>query len=388
MGLLALKLPGFDGHVQAQSPPASVDIKNLPRLKDLYAKDFLIGTTLDFRSPDEFSPREMEIIKSQFDIITPENSMKPAQIHPAEKVWNWTVADRLVSFCQANNIEVAGHTLAWHAQTGNWFFVGTDGKPVTRDVALARLKDHIETEVGHFKGKVKAWDVVNEAISDGAWSEGENLRQSPWIRAISPEYITEAFKFAHEADPAADLYYNDYNIERGAKHQSSLVLLKRLIKEGAPINGVGIQGHWSLNYLPYDDIDKAISDYESLGLKVNISELDITIAGQGGGQLTPVNPATGNGQPATMPTTGPARRRGNRRMQSAPPTPQQLQAQAAAYARLFEIFLKHKHSIGRITIWGLNDRRSWRPGQSPLLFDQNSNPKPALQAIADVKAPK
>ena len=154
---------------------------------------------------------------------------------------------------------------------------------------------------------------------------------------------------------------------------------------------MGIQGHWSLTYLPYDEIEQAICDYEALGLKINISELDITISGQGGGQLNPVNGAAGAGTQETTSrpaSTGPAsgqRRGGYRRRPSGPPTAQQLQAQATAYARLFEIFEKHKRSIGRVTIWGLNDRRSWRPGQSPLLFDENNNPKPALEAIAAIK---
>ena len=231
--LIILTMTARNAVAQEPNQAIGMDAKNTPRLKDIFAKDFPIGTAIDFRTPDEFSAKELEIIKSQFNIITPENSMKPALIHPAKNVWDWTVADRLVQFCQANHIQVAGHTLAWHGQTGNWFFVDDQGKPVTRDVAIARLKDHIETEVGHFKGKVVAWDVVNEAISDGGKSDGENLRQSPWMRVIGPEYITDAFKFAHEADPAAQLYYNDYNIERGNKHQSSLVLLKRLLRDGA-----------------------------------------------------------------------------------------------------------------------------------------------------------
>jgi GH35 family endo-1,4-beta-xylanase len=366
----------------------SVDSQGVPSLKDIYAGDFLIGTAIDFRRPDEFNPRELEIIKSQFSIITPENSMKP-QMQARPDQWNWTIADNLVKFCQENNIKVHGHTLAWHAQTPNWFFTGDDGQPVTRDVAIARLKTHIQTEVGHFKGKVYSWDVVNEAINDGGPADTENLRKSPWVRAIGPDYITMAFKFAHEADPDAKLYYNDYNIEHGSKHKNSLILLKRLISDGAPINGVGIQGHWSLSNTPFKDIDQAIADYKELGLKVSISELDITIQGQGGGQLNPAATAPAAAQPpatataATAPTT--ARDRIGRGR--GPATPEQLTAQANAYAHLFQIFLTHKDVIERVTFWGLNDRRSWRPGQHPLLFDENNLPKPAIRAIAAAKIP-
>jgi GH35 family endo-1,4-beta-xylanase len=384
--------------VPAGNPPT-------PRLKDVYKDVFLVGTALDFRSPTEFNEVELDIIKSQFNIITPENSMKPGSIHPAEDRWNWTVADNLMQFSEANNIKVWGHTLAWHAQTGNWFFEGENNQPVTREKALERLRTHIHTLVGRYKGRIIGWDVVNEAIADSNNGTTENLRQSPWLRAVGPDFLTHAFKFAREADPNVQLYYNDYNIERGAKHQSSLLLLKRLIAEGAPITGVGIQGHWSLTFLPYNELDQAIQNYKALGLRVAITELDITIQGQGGGQLGPVIAGAGTqpgrrgrgelaagGGPATGPAatgpaaTGPGRGRGRGRgVAAVPPTPEQLQAQAQAYARFFEIFQKHKDVIDRVTFWGVNDRRSWRQGQSPLLFDNDNKPKPAIFSISQAK---
>jgi GH35 family endo-1,4-beta-xylanase len=350
----------------------------------LYKDDFLIGTAIDFTDTSPLTPEELAIIKTHFNVITPENSMKPGSVHPAEDRWNWAMADTLVKFCQENNIQVVGHCLAWHGQTGRWFFEGENGQPVTREKAIERLKQHITTEVGHFKGKLKGWDVVNEAISDQGSGDTENLRPSPWMKAIGPDYINYAFKFAHEADPNVELYYNDYSIEKGNKHQSSLLLLKRLISEGVPINAVGIQGHWGLNYLPYDDLDRAIADYKALGLKVNITELDITIRGQGGGQLTPAGGApVATSGPASAPTT--RRGFGQGAGPVAPPTQEQLEAQAKAYARFFEIFQKHKDAIDRVTFWGLNDARSWRRGQAPLLFDGQNKPKPAMAAIISAK---
>jgi GH35 family endo-1,4-beta-xylanase len=208
---------------------------------------------------------------------------------------------------------------------------------------------------------MSGWDVVNEAINDGAGAaNSENLRDSRWHQLIGPDYLTQAFRFAREADPNVPLHYNDYNIESGAKHQSSLLLLKRLISDGAPITTVGIQGHWSVtnvNAQKLEDIDRAITNYKSLQLKVAISELDLTMTGQGGGQL---------GQPGGG---------------GAPPTPEALAAQAQAYARLFALFVKHRDAIDRVTFWGLNDRRSWRRGQNPLIFDGENQPKPAFQAI-------
>jgi GH35 family endo-1,4-beta-xylanase len=334
-------------------------------MKEAYRNVFLIGTALDFRRPDEFNPEELELITSQFNAITPENSMKPGPVHPQEDTWNWTPPDALLSFCTDQRIKVFGHTLVWHSQTNPWFF-----ENATRDVVVARLRTHIHTLVGRYKGRISGWDVVNEAINDGGdavTGATENLRNSRWLQTVGPDFLTQAFRFAREADPDVALHYNDYTIESGFKHQSSLVLLKRLIADGAPITTVGIQGHWSLTGLTperYQQIDDAIAHYKALKLKVAITELDVTLSGAGGGQL-------GGGRGAPPP----------------PPTAEQLQAQAEAYGKLFAIFVKHRDAVDRVTFWGLHDRRSWRSGQSPLAFDRDGKPKPALDAIV-AAAPK
>ena len=344
----AICVPSMGARAAAQTPSISEACKDM----------FLIGTALDFRTPNEFTPTELDLIKAQFNVITPENSMKPGPVHPQENTWNWTQPEALVTFCQDNHMKTVGHCLVWHSQTNPWFFQGAD-----RDVALARLKDHIHTLVGHFKGRMSGWDVVNEAISDTAGAtNSENLRSSQWFQIVGPDFLTQAFKFAREADPGVPLHYNDYNIESGAKHQSSLLLLKRLISDGAPITTVGIQGHWSLTNLTaqkFEQIEQAIENYKALHLKVAITELDITITGAGGGQL--------GGQQGNV----------------VPPSAEALAAQADAYAKLFSIFVKHREAIDRVTFWGLNDRRSWRRGQNPLVFDGDSKPKPALPAILD-----
>jgi GH35 family endo-1,4-beta-xylanase len=344
----------------------SLSAAAIAAMKDAYKNVFLIGTALDFRSPTEFTPEETALITSQFNVITPENSMKPGPVHPQEDTWNWTQPDALVKFCGDNNIKISGHCLVWHNQTGQWFF-----ENATREIALDRLRTHIHTLVGRYKGKMFGWDVVNEAIADGGdatTAATENLRNSPWLRTVGPDFLTQAFKFAREADPDVPLHYNDYSIESGFKHASSLVLLKRLISEGAPITTVGIQGHFSLGGLTperYQQLDDAIAHYKALKLKVAISELDVTLTGAGGGQL-------GGGGRGTPPP---------------PATPEQLQAQAEAYGKLFNIFVKHRDAIDRVTFWGLHDRRSWRSGQSPLAFDREGKPKPALDAIINA-APK
>jgi endo-1,4-beta-xylanase len=332
-------------------------------LKDAYAGKFLIGCAGDV--PRGYSDAEQANIKANYNVITPENCMKPQPTHPSEGTYNFATPDAMVQWCQDNNIKVWGHTLAWHSQTAPWFFQpGADGQPLTREVAMERLKSHIMTVVGRYKGRILGWDVVNEAINDGGNGETENLRNSSWVRAIGPDYLTLAFKWAHEADPDSQLYYNDYSIDGGAvkntgKHASSLLLLKRLIAEGAPINGVGIQGHWHLD-TNIPDVEKAIANYEALGLKVSISELDVTATGTNSGAMP-----GGGGRGGTVSAEG-------------------FQQQAQVYAKLFDIFNRHAKTMSRVTLWGISDRRSWRSGQAPLLFDGQLQPKPALQAVIDV----
>jgi len=345
----------------ASSPVATAVQEPTIGIKDAYAGKFLIGTAGDV--PRGYSPAELANIKANYNIITPENCMKPQPTHPSEDRFSFNTPDALVEWCATNNIKIWGHTLAWHAQTPGWFFQGTNGQPVTRELAMERLSNHIHTVVGRYKGKIYGWDVVNEAINDGGNGATENLRNSQWVRAIGPDYLTMAFKWAHEADPDALLFYNDYNIEQGAvqnrgKHASSMLLLKRLIAEGAPINGVGIQGHWHLE-TSIPDVEKAIEDYESLGLKVGISELDVTATGGNSGAF----PTAGGGEPVTA---------------------EAFRKQAEVYGKLFDVFNRHAKTMSRVTLWGISDRRSWRSGQKPLIFDAQLKPKPALQAILDV----
>jgi endo-1,4-beta-xylanase len=328
--------------------------------------------------------------------------MKPQPIHPTEDTYNFVSTDAMVDWCEKNDLMVWGHTLAWHGQTPQWFFQdnspeaiaaaaaereanpvtppptqgrngarsnrggfgGADAGPqASKEVILERLKSHIMTVAGRYKGRIIGWDVFNESIADGGDGTTENLRPFSWYKAVGPEVLTLAFKWAHEADPNAQLYYNDYNIEQGAvenkgKHASSMLLLKRLIAEGAPITGVGIQGHWHLD-TNLDDVEKAIENYKSLGLRVAITELDVTATGDNSGAFT-----VGQGE--------------NRI-----PAENYLE-QAEVYRKLFEIFMRHSDVIDRVTFWGLSDTRSWRRGQDALLFDGDLNPKPAYNAVIEV----
>ncbi len=355
-GLMTCAMLAGSVFAQAEAEKKVVE----PGMKDVYAGKFLIGTAGDL--PGRYSEAELANVKTHYDIVTPENSMKPQPTHPTEDNYNFTTPDALVKWSDENGLKVWGHTLLWHAQTGNWFFQGPDGQPASRELALERLKKHIFTVAGHYKGKLLGWDVANESIADrGDWTT-ENLRNSSWYKTVGPDVLTLAFKWAHEADPDAVLYYNDYNIEQGAvantgKHASSMILLKRLIAEGAPIHGVGIQGHWHLD-TNLADVEKAITNYASLGLKVSITELDVTATGDNSGAFG-VN--AGN---TTIPE-------------------ENYVKQAEVYRELFKIFLRHSDVIERVTFWGVSDTRSWRGRQNALIFTGNLEPKPAFKAIME-----
>ena len=338
----------------------STETETLKALKDVYAGKFLIGCAADLKG---YSEAELNNIKTHYDILTPENCMKPQPTHPSEDTYNFATSDAMVEWCEQNGVKVWGHTLLWHAQTGRWFFQDADGQPASRELALERLKKHIFTVAERYKGKVVGWDVVNEAIADSGAGMSENLRNFSWYKTVGPDVLTLAFKWAHEADPDAKLYYNDYNIERGAatntgKHASSMILLKRLLADGAPITGVGIQGHWHLD-TNLDDVEQAIINYASLGLEVSITELDVTTMGENSGAF---------------------RIRGAERK----PIPKEnYLKQAEVYKKLFEIFKRHSDVIDRVTFWGISDTRSWRRGLDALLFDGELKPKAAFNAVIE-----
>ena len=374
----------------------------LKTLKEAYAGKFLIGCADDLTSNNEAYQTS---IRSQYDIVTPENCMKPQPIHPSEDKYNFVTTDAMVDWCQKNGLKVWGHTLGWHGQTAPWFFqekaskkgketkpttppatpppsaVGPDGQrpnrpgfgggntgpQASRKVVLKRLEKHIKTVVGRYKGRIVGWDVFNESIADGGDGTTENLRNFSWYKAVGPDVLNLAFKWAHQADPKAQLNYNDYNIEQGAvenkgKHASSMILLKRLIAEGAPITGVGIQGHWHLD-TNLADVEKAIENYASLGLRVSITELDVTATGDNSGAM--------------------GVRQGDKKIPA-----ENYVKQAEVYKKLFEIFMRHKDVIDRVTFWGLSDTRSWRRGQDALLFDGALNPKSAYNAVIEASQAK
>lgn len=329
-------------------------------LKEYYRDYFPVGVAVApqslLRGP------EAELIKKNFNSLTAENVFKPQPIHPKENEYNWAPADQIVDFAQENDMKMRGHTLCWHNQTPKWFFEGEGGKPIEKEVLLQRLRNHIHAVVGRYKGKIYAWDVVNEAIAE---QPDQMYRPTQWYKLLGEEYIAKAFEYAHETDPDALLFYNDFDTEKPAKRDHIYTMLKGLLAKGVPIHGVGLQGHWSI----YDDLtavglSESIERFASLGLAVQITELDVS-----------VYPKDWN-------------RRQRRASDTTAFTPEKEQLQADKYKMIFEVLRKHKAQVSGVTFWNISDRHSWLDtfpikGRKdfPLLFDQEYKPKKAFWEV-------
>ena len=330
-------------------------------LKDYYRDYFPIGVAVN---PRMVQPGpDADLIRAQFNSLTPENAMKMGPIHPEESRYFWRDADAIVDFAQQNKLKVRGHTLCWHNQTPRWFFTDSTGNQVGREVLLARLKQHISDVVGRYKGKIYAWDVVNEAVPD----TGKGIyRRSKFYEIIGEDYLEKAFQYAHEADPSAQLFYNDYNTESASKRERIYQLVKKLTEKGVPINGVGLQGHWSIYEPTAAELAESITKFASLGLKVQITELDVSV------------------YPKEH------ERREKRVTDKSEFTPAMNDKQAAHYKMLFDVFRKHRNVITGVTFWNLSDKSSWLdnfpiPGRKdyPLLFDQDGKPKKAFGQVVN-----
>jgi putative membrane-bound dehydrogenase-like protein len=358
---------------EEKAPEKSVPGDGSP-LKEAFKDKFLIGTALDLRNFQGQPPMHIAIATRHFSAFTPENSMKPMSVQPTEGHFRFDNADRLVELAQKSGAAPIGHCLVWHVQTPRWFFQGPDDKPAGRELALVRMRKHIATVVGHYKGRVKQWDVVNEAISD---APRQQLRPSSWLKAIGEDYIAEAFRAAHEADPRAILIYNDYGIELRDKRRKALKLLKSLLEQKVPVHAVGIQCHWRLDYPDLAEVEESIKQFGALGLKVMITELDIGVlpTKYWGADISRTETPKGEQRAKMNPYT-----------QGLPDSVAQKLAER--YRQAFAMFLRHKDIIGRVTFWGVDDGHSWLNhfpvrGRTdyPLLFDRQGKPKAAFFAV-------
>ena len=323
-------------------------------LKDAYDDFFRIGVAVNMRNITDSA--QVALILANYNSITAENAMKPISVHPAEGVWNWEQADRVANFCRQHHIPLRGHCLCWHSQFTDWMFTDSLGQPVTKDVFYQRLRHHIHTVVARYKDIVYAWDVVNEAMSDAPSTLRDGttpnpFRESRHWRLCGDEFIAKAFQFAHEADPDALLFYNDYNAATPAKRDRIYAMVERMQQAGVPITGIGMQGHYSAMGPSPQEVDEALTLYSKIVNHIHITELDIRLSAEMGGQL--------------------------QHSKGRVDVPQEvLDRQARQYADMFRVFRSHADVIETVNFWNLSDRDSWvGVNNAPLPFDRDYQPK-------------
>lgn len=331
-------------------------------LKDFYQSYFPIGVAV---RPSDLHGASADLIRRHFNSITAENAMKIATIQPQEGVFNWAEADSIVDFAVKNNLKIRGHNLCWYVDTPDWFFIGPDGGQVSKTLLLQRLQKHITAVVSRYKGKIYAWDVVNEAIDD---HPERYLRNSKWYQIAGEDFIIKAFEYAHAADPGAQLFYNDYDAERPEKIERVYRLLKSLKDRGVPVHGLGIQAHWSIYELTENELKTAIEKYSALGITLHFTELDMSVY--------PMEAYIRNKRPG----------------ESDVYTAEQQHRQTEKYAMIFKVFRQYKNVIGNVTFWNVSDRYTWLDDYPvrgrknyPLLFDTHLQPKSAYWPVINFK---
>ncbi len=341
-------------------------------LKDAFKDSFAMGVAVNDRQFTEQDTNGVALIVSQFNAIAPENALKWEKVHPRSGTngYNFAPADAYVAFGEKHHMLIVGHTLAWHSQTPPWVFRDDSGRQLQgtnaedRQILLDRLHEHIQTVVGHYKGRIKIWDVVNEALNDSSSLSDTNMLRanSPWVRILGTEFIVKAFQWAHEADPDCILRYNDYSIENEPKRKRLIVLIKMLQEQHVPVMAIGSQTHANLIWPSEKLEDEALTDIAKLGLPIHVTEMDVD--GSQRGQRNQSADVAQNAQAG-----------GGGVVDSAD------QKLADQYASLFRVFMKHRKDIKLVTLWGVTDKDSWRRFGNPLLFDGEWHPKAAFDSV-------
>jgi len=328
-------------------------------LKDAYKDYFMIGVAVNQRNISD--PSQIDIIRHEFNSITAENDMKMVSVQPEEGVWDFAAADRIADFCRQNGIRLRGHNLGWHNQVGEWMFYDDKHNLVSKEVALARLKTHITTVVNRYKDVVYAWDVWNEAIADGDRMIPNPMRESLWWKIFgSDEFIRKAFEYAHEADPDALLFYNDYNECEPAKRDRIYELVKSMKEDGVPVHGIGMQGHYNIWGPSEAEMEAAVSKFSEIVDHIHVTELDVRLNLEMGGQL---NFSRGDATNITS---------------------DKILLQEAQYASLFRVMRSHADKVDCVTFWNLGDADSWVGVDNyPLLFDKDYNRKDVYYTVRD-----
>lgn len=343
-------------------------VKSEPSLKKVLGENILIGVALNQRQIIGLDTCAIKLVKHHFNSIVAENCMKCDAIHPEENRFDFTDTDRFVAFGEENKMAIIGHCLLWHSQLAPWFCIDENGENVSPEVLKERIKTHIYTIVGRYKGRIKGWDVVNEAIeNDGSW------RKTPFYEILGADFIPLAFQYAHEADPDAELYYNDFSMDVKGKRDKVVELVKTLKEKGIRIDAVGMQGHMGLNYPKEDDFEQSIIGFSNAGVKVMITEWDMSAL-----------PTIHDG--ANVSDTVSYEKILNPYPEGLPDSLSQIWN--ARMRTFMDLFKKHAHVITRVTLWGVTDRDSWRndfpvKGRTdyPLLFDRNYMPKPFVNEL-------
>jgi endo-1,4-beta-xylanase len=343
-------------------------------LKDYYAKDFRVGTAISTSSLMDNDEKLLAINAREFDSITAENCMKWAEINPADKKWNWAPADKFVEFGEKNKMYIVGHCLVWHSQVPDAIFKNEKGAPATKAQLTQKMQEHINTLVSRYKGRIAAWDVVNEAIDDDG-----TRRKSPWHNIMGEDFIATAFHMAHEVDPKAHLMYNDYNTEMSVKRAPILDMVKKYKKQGVPIHGVGMQSHVSIDGPSIAEIETTILALHELGVRAHITELDVDVL-----------PSVWNLPTAEISTRFEYKPERDPYIKGL--TKEMEEKLAKRYEDIFKLYLKHRDKIERVTFWGTADRDTWLndfpvKGRTnyPLLFDRQLAPKSAYYRVIDLK---
>jgi endo-1,4-beta-xylanase len=329
---------------------------------------FLFGVAVNMQQVNGAKPLEAEQIAKGFSTVVAENCMKPQPLHPEENRYEWADADKFVAFGELNKQVITGHCLIWHSQIGRWFFVDASGNDVSPEVLKERMRQHITTIVAHFKGRVKGWDVVNEAFEDNG-----TYRNSKFYRILGKDFIKYAFQFAHEADPDAELYYNDYNVETATKCDSIVEMVKELKAAGCRIDAVGSQAHMHMDTPTLEETDTSFKKLKAAGVKILITEWDISIL------PSPYSGANISVNLAYTKEMDPYR-------DGVPDSVQQLWNKRVL--DMFELFLKYNDVVDRVTVWGLNDAGTWLNffpirGRKdyPLLFDRENQRKSVVDEM-------
>lgn len=341
-----------------------------PTLKDAFDGKFYIGTALNADQILEEDTGAVRVVKAHFNSITAENIMKSEIIQPIEGEFDFDLADKFVEFGEKNGMKIIGHTLVWHSQAPKWFFVDEQGNDVSPEILKERMKTHITTFVSRYKGRVKGWDVVNECINDdGSW------RNSKFYQILGEDFVRYAFEFAHEADPDAELYYNDYSMANPGRRQGVINMVKSLQEQGVRIDGIGMQGHLNMDYPSIEEFEKSLLAFADLGVQIMITELDLSVL-----------PSPRRDVGANVASIFEYQKEINPYADGLPEDVQEKQFKR--YADFFRLFLKHQDKIDRVTLWGVNDAQSWKNdwpvnGRTDytLLFDRNNNPKPVVETI-------